>query len=65
MTLAEVSCCIAAGDEGHWDEKGVGHPSLCLGPDGLLRMLYHGFPNKGIGARILQDKGDLTKWKRL
>lgn len=59
-----ASSCVA-GEEGHWDEHGVGHPSLCLGPDGLLRMLYHAFPNQGVGARILEDRGDLTRWKRI
>ncbi len=56
---------IGAGVEGAWDEGGVGHPSLSLGPDGLLRLLYHGFPNKGIGAAIMKEKGNLAEWKRL
>ena len=63
--MPKRDCVIAAGQAGMWDEGGAGHPTLCLGPDSLLRLLYHGFPNKGIGAAVMKEKGNLSDWQRL
>ena len=54
-----------AGTPGEYDEQGTGHPSAFLGSDGLLRVIYHAFPGKGIGEAIMTQKGDLTSWQKI
>lgn len=57
---------IIEGTPGTFDERGAGHPSVFLNPhSGLLHMLYQGSPNAGIGMAVMEEQGNLRRWRKV